>query len=143
MKFLKYHFKNKPMASIFTKIINGEIPSYKIAEDENFYAFLDINPLVKGHTLVVPKKEVDYIFNLEDELLAGLNVFAKKIALAIDKSIKCTRVGTLVIGTEVPHAHIHLIPFNDEAEMNIKRPKLKLSEDEFSEIAKSIRKNIN
>ncbi len=131
------------MSSIFTKIINGEIPSYKIAEDENFYAFLDINPLVKGHTLVVPKKEVDYIFNLEDELLAGLSVFAKRVALAIDKSIKCIRVGSLVIGTEVPHAHIHLIPFNDEAEMNIKRPKLKLSNDEFVEIAKNIRNNIN
>ena len=130
------------MSSIFTKIINGEIPSYKIAEDENFYAFLDINPLVKGHTLVVPKKEVDYIFNLEDELLAGLSVFAKKVALAIDKSISCIRVGSLVIGTEVPHAHIHLIPFNNEAEMDIKRPKLKFSDNEFIEIAKNIRNNI-
>lgn len=128
------------MASIFTKIINGEIPSYKIAEDDNFYAFLDINPLVKGHTLVIPKKEVDYLFDLDDELIGGLHIFAKKIANAIDNSIKCIRVGTLVIGTEVPHAHIHLIPFNDEEEMNIKRPKLKLSNIEFAEIAEKIKK---
>ena len=128
------------MASIFTKIINGDIPSYKIAEDENYYAFLDINPLVKGHTLVIPKKEVDYLFDLEDDLIAGLHVFAKKIANAIDQSTGCIRVGMLVIGTEVPHAHIHLIPFSDEAEMNIKRPKLKLTNEEFSEIATSIKK---
>ena len=131
------------MASIFTKIINGDIPSYKIAEDENFYAFLDINPLVKGHTLVIPKKEVDYLFDLEDDLIAGLHVFAKNVARAIDKSINCIRVGVLVIGTEVPHAHIHLIPFNDESEMNIKRPKLKLSNEEFVEITKNIKDNIN
>jgi len=130
------------MASIFTKIINGDIPSYKIAEDENFYAFLDINPLVKGHTLVVPKKEVDYLFDLEDNLIAGLHVFAKKVAKAIDRAISCKRVGVLVIGTEVPHAHIHLIPFNDEAEMNIKRPKLELSESEFINIATNIKKQI-
>jgi len=127
------------MATIFTKIINGEIPSYKIAEDEKFYAFLDINPLVKGHTLVVPKKEIDYIFNLEDDLIAELNVFAKKIAKAIDKAIECKRVGVLVIGTEVPHAHIHLIPFNTEDEMNIKRPKLKLSKEEFITIVEDIK----
>ncbi len=130
------------MSSIFTKIINGEIPSYKIAEDENFYAFLDINPLVKGHTLVIPKKEVDYLFDLEDELIAGLHIFAKKIAKAIDKSIDCVRVGTLVIGTEVPHAHIHLIPFNDESELNIKRSKLKLSQKEFFKIAEDIKANL-
>ena len=131
------------MATIFTKIIKGEIPSYKIAEDENFYAFLDINPLVKGHTLVIPKKEVDYIFDLDENLIAGLNVFAKKVANAIDKSIKCIRVGVLVIGTEVPHAHIHLIPFNNEGEMNIKRTKLKLSKKEFIEIAESIKLEFN
>ncbi len=130
------------MSSIFTKIINGEIPSYKIAEDEKFYAFLDINPLVKGHTLVIPKKEVDYLFDLEDELIAGLHIFAKKIAKAIDKSIDCVRVGTLVIGTEVPHAHIHLIPFNDESELNIKRSKLKLSQKEFFKIAEDIKANL-
>jgi len=126
------------MSSIFTKIINGEIPSYKIAENEKFYAFLDINPLVKGHTLVVPKKEVDYIFDLEDDLIAELNIFAKKIAKAIDKAIECKRVGVLVIGTEVPHAHIHLIPFNTEDEMNIKKSKLNLSKEEFIKIMDDI-----
>ena len=126
------------MATIFSKIVNGEIPSYKIAEDDNYFAFLDINPLVKGHTLVIPKKEVDYLFDLEDTEIAGLHVFAKKVAKAIDKSVKCIRVGVLVIGTEVPHAHIHLIPFNDEAEMNIKRPKLKISNKEFLKITENI-----
>ena len=130
------------MATIFTKIVKGEIPSYKIAEDNNYFAFLDINPLVKGHTLVIPKKEVDYLFDLEDSEIAGLHVFAKKIAKAIDKSIKCIRVGVLVIGTEVPHAHIHLIPFNDESELNIKNPKLKLTEAEFLKIAEDIRNNL-
>ncbi len=130
------------MATIFTKIINGEIPSYKIAEDDNYFAFLDINPLVKGHTLVIPKKEVDYLFDLEDSEIAGLNVFAKKVAKAIDKSIDCIRVGVLVIGTEVPHAHIHLIPFNDESELNIKKTKLKLTESEFQKITAEIRGNI-
>ncbi len=130
------------MASIFTKIIKGEIPSYKIAEDENFYAFLDIFPVVKGHTLVVPKKEIDYIYDLDDKTLAGLNVFAKKIAKAIDKSIECKRVGVLVIGTEVPHAHIHLIPFKNESEVSINSPKLKFSQTEFEEIASSIREKL-
>ncbi len=129
------------MASIFSKIISGEIPSYKIAEDENFYAFLDINPLVKGHTLVIPKKEIDYLFDLDDETIGGLHIFAKKVATAIDKTIDCIRVGVLVLGTEVPHAHVHLIPFNDEAELNIKRPKLKLTEEEFIKIAENISKN--
>ncbi len=127
------------MASIFSKIINGEIPSYKIAEDENYYAFLDIFPLVKGHTLVIPKKEVDYIYDLDDETLAGLNVFAKKVAKAIEKVIPCKRVGVLVLGTEVPHAHIHLIPFKTESEVCIKSPKLKLSKEEFEEIASKIK----
>ena len=127
------------MASVFTKIINGDIPSYKIAENENFFAFLDINPLTEGHTLVVPKKEIDYIFDLDDETLGEMMVFAKTIAGALDKSIECVRVGVIVIGTEVPHAHIHLIPFNDEAELNFKREKLKLSEDKFKHIASKIK----
>lgn len=129
------------MATIFTKIVKGEIPSYKIAENEKFYAFLDINPLVKGHTLVIPKKETDYLFDLDDQSIGDLHIFAKKVAKAIDKAIECIRVGVLVLGTEVPHAHIHLIPFNDESELNIKRPKLKLSEDEFNKIAEDIRSN--
>ncbi len=131
------------MASIFTKIIKGEFSSYKIAENENYYAFLDINPIVKGHTLVVPKKEVDYIFDLEDDIIAGMNVFAKKIAIAIKKVIDCKRVGVLVLGLEVPHAHIHLIPFNHETELNIKNPKLKFSNEEFKQIAKNISSFVN
>lgn len=127
------------MASIFTKIINGEIPSYKIAENKNFFAFLDINPLTEGHTLIVPKKETDYLFDIDDETLCEMMVFTKKIAKAIDKTIECIRVSVIVIGTEVPHAHIHLIPFNDEAELNFKREKLKLSEDEFNNIASKIK----
>ena len=129
--------------TIFSKIISGEIPCYKIAEDERFFAFLDINPLSKGHTLVVPKLEVDYIFNLEDEILSGMILFAKKVALAIEKSVPCVRVGVAVIGLEVPHAHIHLIPFNKESDMNFKNPKLKINPDEMTEIAKGIRSHIN
>mgnify|MGYP001209093374 CR=1 FL=1 len=127
------------MASIFTKIVKGEIPSYKIAEDENFYAFLDIAPLAKGHTLVIPKKEVDYLFDLDDETLAGLNVFAKRVAKAIDKSIPCKRVGVVVLGLEVPHAHIHLIPLNSESDASFSKPKLKLSTEEFVAIAEKIK----
>ena len=126
------------MATIFTKIVNGEIPSYKIAEDENFYAFLDIFPLVKGHTLVIPKKETDYLFDLDDQTLSGLSLFAKRVAKAIDKTIPCKRVGVVVLGLEVPHAHIHLIPLNSEADANFSKPKLKLSEDEFVEIFQRI-----
>jgi len=126
------------MASIFTKIVQGEIPSYKIAEDDNYYAFLDINPLAKGHTLVIPKNEVDYLFDLEDDNLAGLNVFAKKVAKAIDKSIDCKRVGVVVLGLEVPHAHIHLIPLQSEADACFSKPKLKLKEEEFKTIAEKI-----
>jgi len=129
--------------TIFSRIISGEIPCYKIAEDERFFAFLDINPLSKGHTLVVPKLEVDYIFNLEDEMLSGMILFAKKVALAIEKSVPCVRVGVAVIGLEVPHAHIHLIPFNKESDMNFKNPKLKINPDEMTEIAKGIRSHIN
>ncbi|MFW6364693.1 MAG: HIT family protein, partial [Bacteroidota bacterium] len=117
------------MASIFTKIINGEIPCYKIAEDENYFAFLDINPLKKGHTLIVPKKEIDYLFDLDDETISGMMVFAKKVAKAIDKAIECKRVGVVVLGMEVPHAHIHLIPINKESDASFTQPKLKLSEE--------------
>lgn len=127
------------MASIFTKIINREIPAEIIAEDENFIAFLDIMPLVKGHVLVVPKQEVDYIFNLEDDVLSGLHVFAKKVAKAIDKTIKCTRVGVAVIGLEVPHVHIHLVPLRTMDDINFTRPKLKLTSEELKEIGDRIR----
>ncbi|MGE0087970.1 MAG: HIT family protein [Bacteroidales bacterium] len=127
------------MASIFTKIVHGEIPSYKIAEDENFYAFLDIFPLAKGHTLVIPKNETDYLFDLDDKTLSGLTLFAKRVAKAIDKAIPCKRVGVVVLGLEVPHAHIHLIPINSEADASFSKPKLKLSEDEFKDIAQKIK----
>lgn len=126
------------MATIFSKIIAGEIPSYKVAEDDKFYAFLDINPLVKGHTLVVPKKEVDYIYDLSDEELAAMHVFAKHVALAIQKAFPCRKVGEAVIGLEVPHAHIHLIPIQNESDMLFSNPKLKLSDEEFKLIAESI-----
>ncbi|RLD63078.1 MAG: HIT family protein [Bacteroidetes bacterium] len=128
------------MATIFTKIVKGEIPSYKIAEDELFYAFLDISPLAKGHTLVIPKKEIDYIFDLDDDLLKGLSVFSKRVAKAIEKSIPCKRVGVAVLGLEVPHAHIHLVPLNSEQDINFDKPKLKLSQEEFSDITERIRK---
>ncbi|MCD8495434.1 MAG: HIT family protein [Bacteroides graminisolvens] len=128
------------MASIFSKIIDGDIPCYKVAEDEHFFAFLDINPLVKGHTLVVPKREVDYIFDLQDEELAAFHVFAKSVARAIEQAIPCKRVGVAVMGLEVPHAHIHLIPINKESDMIISNPKMKLSDSEFASIAESIRK---
>lgn len=123
------------MASIFTRIINGEIPCYKVAEDENYFAFLDINPLAKGHVLVVPKIEVDYIFDLEDEVLAGMMVFAKKVAKQIKAKIECNRVAVIVLGLEVPHAHIHLIPMNNESDVDFSKEKLKLSSDEFVNIA--------
>ena len=126
------------MASIFTKIVNGEIPSYKVAEDDNYYAFLDINPLSKGHTLVVPKKEVDYIFDLEDELLSGIHLFAKKVAKAIENTIECKRIGVVVYGLDVPHAHVHLIPLVKGNELNFTLEKLKLSQEEFADIANSI-----
>lgn len=126
------------MATIFSKIINGEIPSYKIAEDDKYYAFLDISPLAKGHTLVVPKTETDYIFDLDDETLAGLHVFAKKVARAIDKAVVCKRVAVAVLGLEVPHAHVHLIPMNDLTATDFSQPKLKLSQEEFQEICAKI-----
>ncbi len=126
------------MSTIFSKIIAGEIPSYKIAEEGRFYAFLDINPMAKGHTLVVPKQEVDYIFDLDDKLLGDMVVFSKKVAKAIEKAVPCKRVAVMVLGLEVPHAHIHLIPINEESALNPSNPKLKLSEAEFTEIVKAI-----
>lgn len=130
------------MATIFSKIASGEIPCYKVAEDENYFAFLDINPLTKGHTLVIPKKEEDYLFRLDDPTYVGLMLFAKKIALAIQKSVPCKRIGMAVIGLEIPHAHIHLIPINNESDMNFKNPKLQLSSEEMTEIASAIRQFI-
>lgn len=126
------------MASIFSKIVSGEIPCYKIAETDQYLAFLDINPLTKGHTLVIPKQETDYIFDLDNESFAGLHLFSKLVAAAIHKSMKCNRVGVCVMGLEVPHAHIHLIPFNDMHEMNFSNEKLKFTKEEFQEIAKQI-----
>ena len=130
------------MSTIFTKIIEGTIPCYKIAEDENYFAFLDISPLAKGHTLVVPKKEVDYIFDLDQTTLAGLTLFAQKVAKAIDKAIPCKRVGVAVIGLEVPHAHIHLIPLHSIDEINFSRPKLTLEADEMQRIAAAVSQHI-
>ena len=125
--------------TIFSKIVAGEIPSFKVAEDEDFYAFLDINPMAKGHTLVVPKKtEEDYIFRLDDDTYASLMQFSKRVASAIEKAVPCKRIGITVIGLEVPHTHIHLIPINKESDMNIGNPKLKLSSDEMAEIAARI-----
>jgi histidine triad (HIT) family protein len=126
------------MSSIFTKIINREIPAFIVAEDDRFIAFLDINPLVKGHTLVVPKSEVDYLFDLDDETLASLNVFAKKVAKGIEKVIPCLRIGVCVIGLEVPHAHVHLIPLNAMGDINFANPKLKLTKEELTSIAEKI-----
>ena len=130
------------MASIFSKIVAGEIPSHKIAEDNEFYAFLDINPITKGHTLVIPKEETDYIFDVDDEILGRMMIFAKNIAKAIKESVPCIRVGVAVIGLEVPHAHIHLIPINEESDMNFRNPKLKLTQDELKAIAESIKTNL-
>jgi histidine triad (HIT) family protein len=126
------------MPSIFSKIILGEIPCYRIAENDRFLAFLDINPLAKGHTLVIPKKETDYIFDIGDEELSAMIVFAKKVGLAIGKVIPCQKVGLTVIGLEVPHAHIHLIPINSIYDMDFKQPKLKLSPEEFQDIRNKI-----
>lgn len=130
------------MASIFSKIVQGEILSYKVAEDEHYYAFLDINPLQKGHTLVIPKKETDYIFGLPDEELAGLMVFAKKVAKAIGKSVPCQRVGVAVLGLDVPHAHIHLVPLNGGDDMNFCNPKKQFSAEEMSACAELIARNM-
>jgi histidine triad (HIT) family protein len=126
------------MASIFTKIVNGEIPCYKIAETENCFAFLDVFPLVKGHTLVIPKKEIDYIFNVDDKLLAELQVFAKKVAKAVEKAIPCKRIGVAVIGLEVPHAHIHLVPLNHVGDLDFSKPKLKPTPEELKQVQAEI-----
>jgi len=131
------------MASIFSKIVNGEIPAYKVAEDENYLAFLDIFPVAKGHTLVIPKKEVDYIFDLEDNLFAGLKLFAKKVAVGLKKAIPCEKVGVLVLGLEVPHAHIHLIPMQNEADLLNFSKKLKFTPEEFQKIKQLISENID
>lgn len=126
------------MASIFSRIIAGEIPSYKVAEDERYYAFLDINPLTKGHTLIVPKKEIDYLFDLDDETLSGMILFAKTVAKKIERKIACSRVAVVVLGLEVPHAHIHLIPIQSEKDVDFTREKLKLTPEEFQKIAAEI-----
>lgn len=129
------------MASIFSRIVAGEIPCYKVAENDKFFAFLDINPLVKGHTLVIPKAEVDYYFDLSDQDVAGIQVFAKQVAAAIKKTFPCQKVGQAVIGLEVPHAHIHLIPIQKESDMLFSNPKLKLTPEEFKEIAEKLQNN--
>ena len=126
------------MASIFTRIIQGEIPCYKVAEDDRYFAFLDINPLTEGYTLVVPKKETDYLFDLDDDTLAGMVLFAKRIAKRIGEKIACKRVAVVVLGLEVPHAHIHLIPINNEKDVDFHREKLKLSPEEFKRISTMI-----
>ena len=126
------------MPTIFSRIVAGEIPCYKIAEDEKYFAFLDINPLSKGHTLVIPKAEGDYIFDMDDEAYVGLQLFAKKVAHAIEKAMPCKRVGVAVMGLEVPHTHIHLIPINSESDMVISNPKLKLAPEEMQTIADAI-----
>lgn len=131
------------MTSIFTKIINGEIPAYKVAEDEKFLAFLDIFPVARGHTLIIPKEEVDYIFDLEDELYTQLHLFAKKVAVGLKKAVPCKKIGVLVLGLEVPHAHIHLIPMQNESDVLNFSQKIKLEDDEFEEIRKTIENNIH
>lgn len=127
------------MATIFSRIVAGEIPSYKVAEDDRYYAFLDINPLAKGHTLVIPKQEVDYLYDLDDKTLQGMIVFAKQIAQKIKTYSGCKRVATVVLGLEVPHAHIHLIPMNSEKDVDFSREKLILTPEEFNEIASALR----
>ena len=127
------------MASIFTRIVNGEIPSHKLAEDDRYFAFLDINPVQKGHALVIPKKEIDHLFDLDDDLLAGMLPFAKQVAAKIKKVIPCDRIGITVIGLEVPHAHMHLIPINGLHDMDFSRQRVKMTQEEFAELAERIR----
>jgi len=131
------------MATIFTKIIKGEIPCYKIAEDDNYFAFLDINPLRAGHTLVVPKKETDYIFDLGDDQLGGIILFSKKVAAAIKSVFPCNRIGVAILGLEIPHAHIHLVPMDTMEDINFRNPKLKFTPEEFNDIAARISRNIH
>lgn len=130
------------MASIFSRIVAGEIPSYKVTEDDKFFAFLDINPLAKGHTLVIPKREVDYFFDLTDEEIGAMQIFAKKVATAIKEAFPCVKVGQAVLGLEVPHAHIHLVPMQSEKDMLFTNPKLKLTAEEFAEIAQKINSSL-
>ncbi len=130
------------MPTVFSKIVAGEIPSYKVAEDERHFAFLDINPVAPGHTLVIPKKEVSYLFDLSDDEYTALQLFAKKVALAMKKALPCERIGEAVIGLEVPHAHIHLVPINKESDMNFFKQKLSLDPKDMAEIAENIAKNI-
>jgi len=127
------------MASLFTKIINREIPGHIVAEDDNYIAFLDINPLVEGHCLVVPKQEVDYIYDLDDDVLVGLHLFAKKVAKSIEKAIPCLRIGIAVIGLEVPHTHVHLVPMNSMDDINFSRPKLNPSQDDLASTCEKIK----
>lgn len=126
------------MSSIFSKIVNGDIPAYKVAEDENFLAFFDINPLKKGHTLVIPKKEVDYLFDLDDDTYNGLMAFAKRVAKAIEENVTCKRIAVVVLGLEVPHAHVHLIPMDAEKDVHFTNPRVKMSENEFVDLANKI-----
>ena len=130
------------MATIFSRIVNGEIPCYKIAEDEQFFAFMDINPVAVGHTLVIPKREDDYIFNLEDDEIGAMMVFAKKVAKALEKAVPCKRIGVAVIGLEVPHAHIHLIPITQEGDMDFKKEHVHMSDEEFREVQRRIVENL-
>jgi len=131
------------MASIFTKIVQGEIPANKVAEDENYLAFLDISPVAKGHTLVIPKKEVDYLFDLDDEIYSGLQLFAKKVAVGLKKAVPCKKVGVLVLGLEVPHAHIHLIPMQDETDVLNFSDKIEITKEEMAELTEKIAREID
>lgn len=131
------------MSTVFSKIAQGKIPSYKIAENDSFFAFLDINPLTKGHTLVIPKSEIDYPFDMDDDNFTAFFLFSKKVALAIEKVIECKKIGLAVVGLEVPHAHIHLVPINSINDLNFNNPKLKLSDEEFKIIANSISETFN
>lgn len=131
------------MASIFTRIVSGEIPSYKVAESEDYYAFLDINPLAPGHTLVIPKKETDYIFDLEKREYEGLLLFAREVAIAIKEALPCLRVGVAVLGLEVPHAHIHLVPLNSEADLNFRNQRVKLTPEQMKQLANEIASKFN
>jgi len=130
------------MATIFSRIVAGEITAYKIAEDERFFSFLDINPLVKGHTLVIPKQETDYLFDLDDNTLADMMVFAKRVAKALKSVVPCKRIGIAVLGLEVPHAHIHLVPLNSEVDINFSKSRVKLSKEEFAQLAERIAKDM-
>ena len=130
------------MATIFSKIVRGEIPSYKIAEDDRYYAFLDIRPMTKGHTLVVPKQEIDYIFDLEDDLLGGLLVFAKKVAKAMESVVPCERIGVAVVGLEVPHAHVHLMPIRTVSDLGFGKPPVEMTSDEMADLAKAVAERV-